>query len=68
MRTPVVLSAAVLLAGASVSRQHPEEAAVRAALEHYLQGHATGEGSHMRIAFHPKANLYFIRDGQYTER
>ena len=37
----------------------PDEAAVRAALEHYVQGHATGDGAHMRAAFHPAARLFW---------
>ena len=45
-----------------------EEAAVRATLEHYLQGHATGDGSHMRIAFHPEAKLWWVRDGKLATR
>lgn len=46
----------------------PEEAAVREALQHYLNGHATGSAEEFSRAFHPRANLYFIRDGQFTER
>jgi len=46
----------------------PEEAAVREALQHYLNGHATGSADEFRQAFHPRANLYFIRDGQFAER
>lgn len=65
----VPLAAAVLLGTAPVAaRQNADEAGVRAALNHYIQGHATGDGSHMKIAFHPNANLYFIRDGKYAER
>ena len=37
----------------------PDEIAVRAALDHYLQGHATGDGAHMRLAFNPAARLYW---------
>ena len=37
----------------------PDEIAVRAVLEHYLQGHATGDGAHMRLAFNPAARLYW---------
>ncbi len=37
----------------------PEEVAVRAALDHYIQGHATGDGAHMRLAFNPAARLYW---------
>ena len=36
-----------------------DEAAVRATLEHYIQGHATGDGAHMRLAFHPAARLFW---------
>lgn len=39
------------------------EAAVRAALEHYLQGHATGDPAHFRAAFHEVADLYWVADG-----
>jgi len=63
----VPLAAAVLLAAPVAAQQSADDAGVRAALNHYIQGHATGDGSHMRIAFQPKANLYFIRDGKYTE-
>jgi hypothetical protein len=44
------------------------EAGVRAALEHYMQGHATGEGAHMRAAFAPEAQLFWIREGQLATR
>jgi len=37
----------------------PDEVAVRAALDHYIQGHATGDGAHMRLAFNPAARLYW---------
>lgn len=48
---------------------HPdEEAGVRAALEHYLKGHATGDGAHFRLAFHPEAKLIWIKDGKLTTR
>jgi len=39
----------------------PDEVAVRAALDHYIQGHATGDGAHMRLAFDPAARLYWSR-------
>ena len=53
------LAAVLLAVGAWISAPTPDEVAVRAALEHYIQGHATGDGSHMRIAFHPVARLYW---------
>ena len=54
-------------AGAQASAQESEEAAVRAAIEHYFQGHATGQGEHFRKVFHPDAKLFFIRDGKLTQ-
>jgi hypothetical protein len=48
------------VAAAPAVIQDPEEPGIRAALEHYLQGHATGDGAHMRIAFHPAAELFWI--------
>jgi len=45
-----------------------EEAAVRQALDHYLQGHATGDGAHFRIAFHPEAKLFWVQDGALRQR
>ena len=47
--------------------QNPEEAAVRRALEHYIRGHATGQGEEFRKAFHPDAKLFAIRDGKYWQ-
>jgi hypothetical protein len=38
-----------------------EEAAVRAALQHYLLGHSTGDGAHHEVVFHPQAKLFWMR-------
>jgi 3-hydroxyisobutyrate dehydrogenase len=43
-----------------------DEAGVRAAIGHYLQGHATGDPSHMRKAFLPTAHIEGIRDGRFV--
>ncbi len=43
-----------------------DEAGVRAALTHYLQGHATGDASHMRLAFLPTAHIEGLRDGAFV--
>jgi hypothetical protein len=45
-----------------------EEAAVRAAVNHYLMGHATGDGTHHRMVFHPESKLFWIQDGQLRSR
>ncbi|HEY8548621.1 MAG TPA: nuclear transport factor 2 family protein [Vicinamibacterales bacterium] len=65
MPFPALLSASLILlsiAGAQAS----EEAGVRAALNHYLQGHATGDPAHMRKAFLPTAHIEGIRDGRFV--
>ena len=55
----VALAAVVLAAGAWAMAPSEDEVAVRAALQHYIQGHATGDGAHMRLAFHPQARLFW---------
>ena len=45
---------------------HPEEAAVREPLEHYMQGHATDDSAHMRQAFMPSAQIESVREGPLT--
>ena len=39
---------------------------MRAAITHYLQGHATGDASHMRKAFLPTAHIEGVREGRFT--
>jgi hypothetical protein len=43
-----------------------DEAGARAAVNHYLQGHATGDASHMRLAFLPTAHIEGLRDGTFV--
>ena len=43
-----------------------EEAAVRAAIEQYFKGHATGLGEEMRKAFLPSAHIEGNRQGKFT--
>jgi hypothetical protein len=45
-----------------------DSAEVRAVLDAYFRGQATGDGSHFRPIFQPTANLYWIREGKYAER
>ena len=69
MRLPILLLGLGLAVTATAAAQSAdEEKAVRVPLEHYLQGHATGDGAHYRAAFHPDAKLFFIRDGKVTTR
>ena len=66
---PVALLAAASLAVLPFARaQNAEEAAVRAAIEHYFRAHATGLGEHHRKVFHPEAKLFFINEGKFTQR
>lgn len=58
--TFLALTAAVLPLAAN------DDDGVRAALRHYLDGHATGDASHMRQAFLPTAHIEGIRDGKFT--
>jgi len=61
---------ATLLAAAPALAQaaNPEEPAVRAALEHYLAGHATGDPKEFRQSFHDDARLMWIRDNAVVTR
>lgn len=63
--------AIVLLLATPMFAQAPsagaEDAAVRAAIEHYFRGHATGDGAHYRNVFHPDSKLFFVRGAQLTQ-
>jgi hypothetical protein len=48
--------------------QNAEDAAVRTAVGHYLQGHATGDGAHFTMVFHPDSKLFWIQNGQLRQR
>ena len=63
----VLLAPLVLLfAGLPATATPPEEAdpAVRAPVEAYLRGHATGDGEEWRRAFHASAMVTGLRDGK----
>ena len=55
-----------LLTAAQAPAPASDEAGVRAAITHYLQGHATGDASHMRQAFLPTAHIEGVREGRFT--
>lgn len=67
MRTLAPLALLLGLA-ASVHGPGTDETAVRATLQHYLDGHATGRGDVMARAFDSVANLYWVADGQLRTR
>lgn len=71
MQRAVTLAAGVVILSGiltAFSKQSDDERAVREALEHYLAGHATGDGAHHKMVFHPEAKLFFNRDGQFATR
>jgi len=68
MRIMLLTLAAAAFVAPLAHAQDPEEAGIRAALEHYLQGHATGAGAHFQAAFHPVASLYWVAADTLAQR
>lgn len=71
MKMAIILAlacAAGLAAWLPARARSAEEAAVRATIENYFRGHATGDGEFFKRAFHPDAKLFWIRDGKLAER
>ena len=66
-RVSFAVLALILVGCTPALAQNSEEAAVREAIQHYFQGHATGQGEHFRKVFHPDAKLFFIREGKLTQ-
>lgn len=69
----IVGAGALLAAGAGLPLlsgqpgMSADETEVRAALQHYLNGHATGQADEFRQAMYPQGTMQFIKDGQYTQ-
>lgn len=63
-----VPAAALAFTAAFSSRSDDDIRAIRAAVQYYLDGHATGDAEVMARAFHPSARLQFIREGQVSIR
>jgi hypothetical protein len=65
----VVAAVAIALLPASASAQSPDkddEKEVRAVIDQYFKGHATGDPAEMRQAFWPTAHIEGIRDGKFV--
>ncbi len=60
--------AASCLTAFGLQEQDDDIAAVRQAVQYYIDGHATGDPEVMAQAFHPSARLQFIRDGEVSIR
>lgn len=66
IRKLAMLSMLGLVAGllsAFVVTERAEEAAVRAAVQFYMDGQAAGDGTMVARAFHPDAHMTGLRDG-----
>jgi hypothetical protein len=64
MRT---ILATLMLTAVPLTLAHADDPAVRAPVDAYIRGHATGDGSHWRAAFYPSARIVGYRDGQLRE-
>ncbi len=63
---PAVFTFLILFSSYGIA-QDAEEELIREAVEYYFQTHATGNGEYLREAFHPVANLYFVRDDELAK-
>ena len=65
-----LVTASVAFAAAGVApasaQQSNDERAVRAVIETYFRGHATGIADTMRAAFHPTAHIEGLRNGAFV--
>jgi hypothetical protein len=66
MRTTRLALAALLLLPALTTAQTSDDQGVRAAINQYFKGHATGNGDEMRKAFLPTAHIEGNRDGKFV--
>lgn len=66
MKHLLALAFVIALPGLAAAQTSAEEKAVRAAVEQYFKGHATGDPAEMRKAFLPTAHVDGIRNGVFT--
>ena len=66
MKLTLVAVLALLFVPALAPAQSADEQGVRAAVNVYLRGHATGNGDEMRKAFLPTAHIEGNRDGKFV--
>lgn len=65
MRYLLFATTLVLLPTVSIA-QPSDDQAVRAVINQYFRGHATGDPNEMRKAFHPTAHVEGNRDGKFV--
>src|SRR5262245_9428152 len=66
MRTLALLVA--VAACKPLAADNSQTAGVKAAVELYFAGHATGDGAYFRRAFHPEAKLYWVKDAALAQK
>ena len=66
IRTLSALTLLLVLVGPSPRAQESEEIGIRAVINQYFKGHATGSADEMRKAFLPSAHIEGIRSGTFT--
>ena len=65
-RSLSVITLMLVLGNTLLPAQQSEETGVRAAINQYFKGHATGNADEMRKAFLPSAHIEGIRNGTFT--
>ena len=68
MKTVIAIAALLILPSIAAAQSSADEKGVRAAVEQYFKGHATGSADEMRKAFLPTARIDAVRDGQLQSR
>lgn len=63
---PLLLTALLLSPVATAAQASTDDQAVRAVVEQYFRGHATGDPAEMRKPFLPSAHIEGIRNGVFT--
>ncbi|HEX2443906.1 MAG TPA: nuclear transport factor 2 family protein [Vicinamibacterales bacterium] len=66
MNRTVVAAVAIVLLPAAGLGQGPDEKEVRAVIDQYFHGHATGDPAEMRKAFWPTAHIEGVREGKFV--
>jgi hypothetical protein len=66
MKTLTIAALLLVLPQIATAQASPDEKAVRAVVEQYFKGHATGSGAEMRKPFLPSAHIEGNRNGVFT--
>jgi hypothetical protein len=67
-RALLILPLIFVLSALPSGAPDPDIAGIQQAVQHYLDGHASGDPAVMTRAFHESARLQFVREGQYSTR